>query len=613
MNATPREDILSNLLPPAPKLTLLTQIDLWEWAVGHYRELLLEGAKSSEAVERTARMLRQRAPSISESDQACRRQLYRKIDRVMQEGCIADKRGEANKKKRLPALSQSDEKAIYKALAQCGGELDFAWRTCLSNKTISQELMNRYPKAQGRRTRAPKVVQLAFPHAKVKRFMDLCFRPKRARQTGPYIPNTYADIFAGDWRCADDFTLELNFVGRDGTLRRGQLILEVDVRSKRILNFGLIDAEGYRQDEILRTLFASVKEFGLPREGWLFESGTWESGKMMAYGTIDSIDGLRKNFADRLGLKIRNCLPAAPRGKPVENIGKALQCYIRKYKNWVGPDEKRLKFEDAQRALAAVRSGRASAQDVGIPTFEDWVNELQNNVIPEYNSTAQESRLMGGDKIVFMSPDAAWEEFQPRDANGNVVGTNYLSKDLEWLFYHKETVTVGRNGIRLPYAGGAFYLGPDTGKFYGQQVFAYVNPDDFSAIIISDLKQETFYAVPRLAPISRFNASSQDIKQAHEQMRSQDESLRMIVRQIKSENTFKIPERTIIPTDGLFAARDIGQKMASARAEMAAPLDPDWVRSPRSYPVPLEPTRAEAAEWAERQARAEEVEKELFP
>ena len=79
-----------------------------------------------------------------------------------------------------------------------------------------------------------------------------------------------------DWLCGDDATLEVYFYVPDGkgwfTLMRGQFLPMIDVRSLRVLGFGLRPEKSYNA-AMIRTLITRVcDEHGLPRKGFYFEA-----------------------------------------------------------------------------------------------------------------------------------------------------------------------------------------------------------------------------------------------------------------------------------------------------------------------------------------------------
>jgi hypothetical protein len=530
-------------------LSIQKREEIWTSAIEDYRAGVMEGVPPSEAVKHTTERLWERFPQISASPDTAQRQLYRKIARVEHGQGLQDLRGAANKAKRAGKLSREDRRAFLRPLiyGEHYGNRDGAWRECLKNGTFSQELLARLRKNPNAPARCPKSVRRQFPRKFIKRMLDIAHRPRRARQNGPFIICRHDDYYAGDWFTSDDFTLEVYYApppGDDRRLCRGQFLPVADCRAKKILVAGLVDAEGYRQDEI-RVLFRrACTSYGIPLTGIHVENGMWRKGRLIGGKTFDSVDEDKRNFAGRLGIRLANSLPASPRGKIVENIGKLFQAHLRGQPWWVGPDEKRIVFEHSQRAIQDVLSGRKTAVEAGFLSLEEWFAKLRDVIIPEYNATKQLSKVFGGDRQVYMAPDEAWINCQPKDANGNVIGMEYLPDELHWLFDHREIRTIGRNGIRLPYCGGLNYKGGDSGQFpLGTDVIIFFDPERKERIHIQDLHKEQWGTVPLDTQVPRWTATSEDLEEANSRVKAHDSYARMLLAEIKSE--YKAPARAI--------------------------------------------------------------------
>ena len=560
------EVLQAEVAAPLPILTTQQRAEIWTEAVNSYQAVLMNGKSPGATVEEVATELLRRFPQISATREAAMRQLYRKVNRIETDGKIADLRSQANRKRQKGELSPEDRVAFNQALIyRHYGDIDKAWRDCLVNKKFSQELRTQNPIDETRRTRCPKWVRRQYTRRLIKRMLDLAHRPRKARQNGPYIHNLHSHG-AGNVFSIDDVTLEIYFkppAGDPCPLRRGQFFPLVDCRSKKILAIGLVNADGYRQDEPLIVVKRGFKHYGIAREIVHVENGVWEKGKLLGGRTYDSESEIKRNFAERLGIRLINSMPAAPRGKIVENILKLLQMRIRGNANWVGPDEKKLTFEHSKGAIQDVLSGRKTAEEAGFWLFNEWFAFLRDVIVPEYNATKQMSLVMGGTKEVYMSPNEAWEAFQPRDSNGETIGMDRLSEELEWLFDHREIVNVGRNGIHLPYCGGLNYKGGDSGKFLGQDIIVYFDPEKTERVHISDLKQECWGIVPQDAQIPRWTASREQLADAFGRIKEHDSRARMLVAEIKS--AYKAPPRRIIADA---AALEIGRGMQEREAAL---------------------------------------------
>lgn len=551
---------------PAPRApTIEEREEIWSAAVDAYQAGIMNGEQPWKVSRAIAAETVRRFPQLCSSTDAAYRQLYRKIKRTITEGHVRDLRPISNKNKHFSGLSDADRKPFLRALIfRHYGDMDKAWSECLRTKQFSKELLARYSINPNGRTRCPKTINRQFPRRLVNRMLAIAHRPRKARQSGPYIICRHDDYHAGDWFTSDDFTLELYYAPPpdDPTmLRRGQFFPVADCRSKRILIPGLVDAEGYRQDEVRIALKRACTAYGIPRVGIHVENGNWKRGKLLGGKTFDSESEVRRNFAQRLGIRLVNSMPASPRGKIIENIGKLLQGHIRGELRWVGPDEKKLVFEHSQEAIRDVTSGRKTAAEAGFLSREEWFAKLRDEIVPEYNATKQVSKVMGGDREVYMSPDQAWEELQPRDANG-VIGMDYLPDELQWLLDHREVVKVGRNGIALPYCGGLNYKGGDSGRFIGSDVIAYFDPEKKDLLHISDLKQEQWGIVPLDSNVPRWTATREELAEAHSRIKGHDSYSRMLVGEIKS--IYKAPRRQLVADA---KALEIGRKMKAADSE----------------------------------------------
>jgi hypothetical protein len=374
-------------------------------------------------------------------------------------------------------------------------------------------------------------------------------------------------------------------------LCRGQFLPVADCRSKKILMAGFVDAESYRQDEI-RVLFRrACVSFGIFRTGIHVENGMWRKGRMIGGKTFDSLDGDKRNFAERLGRRLVNSLPCSPRGKIIENVGKLLQGHVRGQPWWVGPDEKRVVFERSQHAIQDALSGRKTAAEAGFLSLEEWFDKLTRVIVPEYNTTKQHSKVMGGDREVYMSPDEAWVNCQPRDPGGKIIGMEYLPDALHWLFDHREVLKVGRNGIRLSYCGGMNYKGGDSGQFLGEDVVVYFDPEKRERIHISDLKMERWGTVPLDLFPPRWTATREEQAEAHSRVKAHDSYARMLLAEIKSD--YKAPARTIVADA---KALEIGRQM-KVREDALLPV-------PRARPTEADTVARflKANQWEEEHA-----------
>ena len=111
---------------------------------------------------------------------------------------------------------------------------------------------------------------------------------------------------------------------------------------------------------------------------------------------------------------------------------------------------------------------------------------------------------MGGNEIVYMSPEDAWLKYRQRDASGAVVEPVMLTKDLEHLVgEHLEQVTITRNGISL-FNGKYRYRSPELMSWPDKVALASFDIEDPSSVVVQDFKGERFLGVPRVDDVPAY-------------------------------------------------------------------------------------------------------------
>ena len=94
---------------------------------------------------------------------------------------------------------------------------------------------------------------------------------------------------------------------------------------------------------------------------------------------------------------------------------------------------------------------------VWLPDGDELKARLEE-ICTDYNNTAQESRVIGGDHIEYLSPEDAWLKYRERDSSGAIVEPQKLPKELEYMLCeqqqevddHKERDLPIRRAIPLP-------------------------------------------------------------------------------------------------------------------------------------------------------------------
>jgi hypothetical protein len=432
------------------------------------------------------------------------RSLERDLLRFRMRGLLSDGRAEANKLRRAPVLSQADRDALVTcAVMDHGSDLDPAWVECVKGKRLSQQIIDRYPFPRNKRPKCPKRVRSQVA-AEITRLYPHHRGPRHARLVGADIRRDWSGVPAGAMYSSDDHTPDVYYYVPDGqkwfSMMRGQFLPVVDVRSKKILDFVLIDAPNYTAFAV-RSLFNRVcLRFGAP-ELWHLECGLWKSSKLLGRGGRargSSLVEIEQNFAERIGTRIVHALPGNAKSKVVENVFSILVRRFRGEFGYVGNDEMHAKKERVRAAIAEVERGPRNGTHpakLGFWSGDEWKVRLEE-YCTDYNTSPQESRVIGGDHVEYLSPEDAWVKYRQRDASGTIVEPVMLPKELEYMLAeHQQQVTVTRNGISL-FNGKYRYRSVELAGCIGEIMFASFDLSDPSAIVVQDIKGERFLGVP---------------------------------------------------------------------------------------------------------------------
>lgn len=394
----------------------------------------------------------------------------------------------------------------------------------------------------------------------VKTLLPLHRGPRQGRRAGAHLTLDWSNVAAGDQFSADDFTLEVLFARGDGTLTRGQFLPMLDARSRKILDFILIPERSYTAVDIKRLITSCSDKIGLPRKLFLFENGTWRS-KLVGGGVPwgDVVVTLK----DRFDIEVRHTSPGNPRGKAfLENAGKGFQALLRDVPGWVGPNEQVIKIEAVQRARQDVEAGRKLPHEAGFLALSGWRHRLTAKV-EEYNRTEQESRVMGGNKIVRMSPDEAWKALQRKDAAGNLVGWVRLPRDLRYLVAsHAEERLVTRNGIRFVAGGESYRYRTGLADFVNCRLRTCWDPDSPDMLTVLTPQGKALF-VPR-DPDTPADATSEELSAAIQDRNSFNKRLRGQLAEIQHPY---VPPALPVVSDA--KSRDLGRTMRAAAEQVA--------------------------------------------
>ncbi|MEI9895223.1 MAG: hypothetical protein WDN28_15365 [Chthoniobacter sp.] len=460
-------------------------------------------------------------------------------------------------------LNENDRKTLLAFAAKFGGGLSQGWREALRRDELSRELTERYIGNARSKSYVPQAVREALGND-LKLLDDLMHGPRQARLGGAYIsrdPNTFA---AGDWMQGDDCTLPVLYYEEtlEGVrLMRGQFLAMIDVRTTYILGFVLISAPQDRPSTYnawhIRNLITTVHEiYGLPREGFYFENGSWRA-KVLTGNFADQTGtetGLRE-----FGLRFRHA--RLPRAKVVERVFGSLQNTMEAEPGYVGRGWHNDKYERTERAKRFAESGKLPAGN-HFYDRDQWVERL-THLVQLYNEEPQGGKYCDG-----LSPKDAYEKHF-----GEVPLLRLPDSARYLLANERKSLKVGRNGIGFRAGGVAFtYKSVETGSLIGRQVEVFFNRESPDLLGVKHPDSGEVFAVRRAASVPAMDADDATLSQAFAENEAHDSYKRALYRAIRpkfSEHFLGRPifRPTLIDTATVEAGR---QFAASAEEEKKA-------------------------------------------
>ncbi len=419
------------------------------------------------------------------------------------DGRLVDGRTTRNQRAALP---EADRNKLIARSLDCGGRESQAFRELRDNGELSEATLGRTLSNPLRKSYIPVSIRREVT-PEVDRLMPLHRGEREHELRGPYVPQDETRIAAGQAMQLDDVTLPVYYWEDDPEapngifFGRGQWILAIDVRSRMVLGHALHSAPVYNM-RIVRSLLLRVHDvFGLP-EALVLERGMWRTAKIIKGDELDithTEQGLRE-FGIRFYHRRR------PTGKIIERVIGLLQNQMERVPGYAGREERHDRFERTQEQSLAVTSGREHPSKNFLHKA-DWLHQL-DDIIRRYNHEPQEGKLQG-------SPIEVW--------NTNLLGqgTVHLREKARYLLaHHKKPVKVQSRGIRLPASlGGGLYYNEFTGRFAGERMLAWINPDELEAIALTSLDlQKGPYIVDRADALPPIGASEADIARAQAQI-----------------------------------------------------------------------------------------------
>jgi len=512
--------------------------------------------------------LQRHARFLGPTPEAVRRTVDRKLNLWRKAGrsvaALLDQRPAANAKRRFTPSRQDADELIGRSVLFHESVVAPAWRKAIVERALSPDLRERYAVPAGRKSRVPKRIMRAVRH-EVTMLRNHHLGPKQARLHGAYIGRDWTRVHAGDWHQADDVTPDLYYwiPTEDGwfQLLRGQFLLTIDLRSKYILDFLLIDSKGYTAGAIRTLMNRTCLKYRLPRHGWYFERGIWENSHL-----VKSIAGAAAGWNEvecglaRLEPPLKIVHAKKATSKPIENAIGLLEKRLAGEPGYVGRDEMHQKYERVRAAILDVEARRRHPSDAGFYSADQWFKRL-HEIAAEYNAEPQESKMTLG-----LSPEQAWAQFQ--DPNNPPVE---LPQSLQFLFApDRRRVKVTANGVPV-HAGSTmgpiWYKNDATGALIGEEVNVAFDPGNIDSVIVTDMNNENPVFVPRDVSPGAMDAAvdpghSQDLATALARVASQNRYAKVRYAELRAK--FLPPARRVLvdaETAGL--ARSIQEQGAA--------------------------------------------------
>ena len=462
-------------------------------------------------------------------------------------GKLTDRRATRDQRKRLPG---EDRNKLIARTIDCGGRESQAFRELRDEGELSAETLARTISNPRRKSHMPASFRREIT-PEVNRLMPLHRGEKEHELRGPYVPQNYDSVAAGQAMQLDDVTLPVWFWEQDPEspngifFGRGQWILAIDLRSRMILGHALHSAPVYNM-RIVRSLLLQIHDaYGLP-EMLVLERGMWRTAKIIKGDELDISEteqGLRE-----FGIRFQH--RTKPRGKIIERVIGLVQNQMERTIGYVGRDERHDRFDRVQEQIRAVLAGRVHPSTHFL-NKADWLQQL-DKISLRYNRERQEGNLRS-------SPLESW------NANLLPEKTVHLGSHARYLLaHHKKPIKVQPNGIRLAESlGGGLYYNEITGRFAGQRMLAWINPDELEAITLTSLdRRDGPYIVERAEALSAIDASDAELARAGAQISAHNGYARTQYRIIRDQ----LAARSFRPLLVDRATIELGEKIEAQSA-----------------------------------------------
>ncbi|HOC57903.1 MAG TPA: hypothetical protein PKI20_19950 [Verrucomicrobiota bacterium] len=536
---------------------------LWLRAFELFEEKIAAGKPRKKVKSGLVRFLARNAPFMAASAEALRVAFNRKYNHWIESGraavALQDGRSEKSGFHRAPELKAEDRDAlIAHAVLNCDGRVSQAWRELAGKNALSEELLAYHLSNPASKSYCPTRIREAVKYD-VGMMDDIHHGPRQDKLNGAHISRDWSGVAAMDWLCGDDATLEVYFYVPDGkgwfTLMRGQFLPMIDVRSLRVLGFGLRPEKSYNA-AMIRTLITRVcDEHGLPRKGFYFERGIWANSRLLkGDASADPLSWPETELGLR-SLGLRFVHSKLPRSKPIERVIGALQDLMEGEPGYVGPDEMHEKFERVQKAKLQVQARKTHPSE-HFYSLDEWEARLEE-ISAQYNATPQGGKMTGGH-----SPDDAFFKFRRADDPPTKLPAScrYL------LAHHKRPLKVTSNGITLRFGKQAYnYRNEETGRLRGQMVLAWWNPELPETLTVTDMNRENAFCVALSPSLPAMDATTEQLEDEFGRIAAHQSYARVRYRMLRTK--YATPFRRAV-VDG--ATADLGRQIEAQQAQTRA-------------------------------------------
>jgi hypothetical protein len=538
----------------------------WLRAFEIYEARVADGKPAKRTRRALVRFLFAVLPALAKHEAALRNTFKRKLARWQENeqriDSLADKRAENSGFHRAPELKAEDRDAIIAhALLNCDGRVSQAWRELSGRRALSEDLLGYYLSNPASKSYCPTRIREAVKY-EVGMMEDLHHGPRQDKLNGAHIIRDWSRVAPLDWICGDDATLEVYFYTEDGkggfNLMRGQFLVFICARTLRVLGFALLPDRNYNARVIKTAIVKICDEHGLPRKGFYFEGAIWKNSRILKGDpNADPISWPEAELGLRsLGLKFVHS--RLPRSKPVERVIGALQDLMEGEPGYVGPDEKREKYERVQRVKLLVERGEVHPSE-HFYTLDQWEARLAE-ICEQYNATKQDGKMTCG-----LSPDEAFEKFERRDDPPIKLpaGCRYL------LAQHKSPVKVTSNGITLRFGKQVYnYRNEQTGRLRGQTLLGWFNPELPEILSVTDMNRENAFCVERTQEVPAMDAPPELLEQEFERINEHMSYARVRYRTLKAR--FSVPfRRTFADNKTVMLGVEISEQQNKIEARRA--------------------------------------------